>query len=223
MKLYMHPASTTSRPVMLLAKLADIPLELVVIDLMKGEHHGPEFARINPKRMVPVLDDDGFVLTESAAILKYLADKVASPLYPKDLKQRGRVHERMDWFNSDFYRDYGYNLAYPQIFPHHARASEAVTEGTVAWGKAKAAGAFGLLDQTVLGDQPYVCGASMTIADVFGAQLVSLGEILRVDFAQYPNVRRWLDGMKDLPAWKEVNAAHEGFAAARKEKPLVAL
>ena len=222
MKLYMHPVSTTSRPVMLFAKLANIPLETVVIDLMKGEHHSPDFVRLNPKRLVPVLDDDGFILTESSAILKYLADKVDSPLYPKDLKQRARVNERMDWFNSDFYRDFGYNLAYPQLFPHHARPNEAVTKGTIEWGKGKSEGGLGLLDQSILGSQKYLCGDSMTIADVFGAQLLSLGEILRVDYAKYPNVRRWLDGMKALPAWKEINAVHDGFAASMSEKPMVA-
>jgi len=223
MKLYMHPVSTTSRPVMLFARLANIPLETVVIDLMKGEHHGPDFVRLNPKRLVPVLDDEGFILTESSAILKYLADKVESPLYPKDLKQRARVNERMDWFNSDFYRDWGYNLAYPQLFPHHARPSEAVTKGTVEWGSGKAAQGLTLLDQSVLGSSPYVCGDTMTIADVFGAQLVSLGELLHVDFGKYPNVKRWLDRMKALPAWKEVNAAHDGYAASTAGKQLVAV
>jgi glutathione S-transferase len=223
MKLYMHPVSTTSRPVMLFAKLANIPLETVLIDLMKGEHHSPDFVRVNPKRLVPVLDDDGFVLTESSAILKYLADKVDSPLYPKDLKQRARVNERMDWFNSDFYRDWGYNLAYPQLFPHHARGNEAVTKGTIEWGAGKAAGGLSLLEQSIPSGQAFLCGDTMTIADVFGAQLISLGEILHVDFGKYPNVKRWLERMKALPAWKEINAAHDGFAASMAGKGLVAV
>jgi glutathione S-transferase len=223
MKLYMHPVSTTSRPVMLFAKLANVPLDLVVIDLMKGEHHGPDFVRLNPNKLVPVLDDDGFVLTESSAIIKYLADKANSPLYPKELRERARVHERMDWFNTDFYRDWGYNLAYPQLFPHHARPSADVTKATIEWGRGRAANALTLLDQQILGDKPFVCGDSMTIADIFGAQLISLGEILRVDFAKYPNVQRWLGRMKALPAWKEINAAHDGYAAAMAEKQLVAL
>ncbi len=223
MKLYMHPVSTTSRPVMLFAKLANVPLEMVVVDLMKGEHHGPDFVRVNPNKLVPVLDDDGFVLTESSAIIKYLADKANSPLYPKDLKERARVNERMDWFNTDFYRDWGYNLAYPQLFPHHARPSPDVTKATIEWGRDRAATKLTLLDQTILGDKPFVCGDSMTIADVFGAQLISLGEILRVDFGKYPNVQRWLGRMKALPAWKEINAAHDGYAAAMAETQLVAL
>ena len=221
MKLYMHPVSTTSRPVVMFATLAKIPLETTVVDLMKGEHYGPDFTKLNPNRLVPVLVDDDFVLTESSAILKYLAEKAGSPLYPKDLKQRARVNERMDWFNTNFYRDWGYNLVYPQIFPHHARATEDHTKATVQWGREKSAAALGLLNDTILGSNKYVCGDSLTIADIFGAQFVSLGEIVRVDFSKYPNVKRWLESMKSMDAWKKTNAVHEGFAASLAGKPLV--
>ena len=71
-----------------------------------------------------MLEDGDFRLTESSAILKYLADKVDSPAYPKDLKKRARVNEMMDWLNTGFYRDFGYGLVYPQIFPHHKRPSD---------------------------------------------------------------------------------------------------
>ena len=223
MKLYMHPASTTSRPVMMLAKLADIPLELVTVDILTGKHHEPEYAKINPTKLVPTLDDDGFVLTESSAIMKYLADKVESPLYPKELKARARVNERMDWLNTNFYRDWGYNLIYPQLFPHHARANEEITKGTVQWGAQKSAQIMGVLNDSLLGSNPYLCGDTMTIADLFGAQLMSAGELVRVDFGKYPNVKRWLDSIKALPAWKETNETHEGFVGSLADKPFVAI
>ena len=66
---------------------------------------------------MPVLEDGDFRLTESSAILKYLADKTRSPAYPADLRQRARINERMDWFNTGFYRDFSYGFVYPQIFP----------------------------------------------------------------------------------------------------------
>ena len=59
-----------------------------------------------------MLEDGDFRLTESAAILRYLAEKIDSPAFPKDIKQRARVNEVMDWFNSNFYRDWGYGLIY---------------------------------------------------------------------------------------------------------------
>ncbi len=84
---------------------------------------------------MPTLVDDDFVLTESSTILKYLADKFNLPAYPKDLKKRARVNEMMDWFNTGFYRDYAYNVVYPQIYPHHKRPSDEIQKGTIEWGK----------------------------------------------------------------------------------------
>ena len=74
--------------------------------------------------LVPVLEDGDFRLTESSAILKYLADKFDSPLYPKDLRQRARVNERMDWFNTQLSRDFCFGLVFAQLLPHHKRRSD---------------------------------------------------------------------------------------------------
>ena len=67
MKLYCHPASTTSRIIMMFTAEEGIDLDYQVVDLMTGEHLKPENRAINPNCLVPVLDDDGFRLTESGA------------------------------------------------------------------------------------------------------------------------------------------------------------
>ena len=85
--------------------------------------------------MVPMLEDGDFRLTESSAILKYLADKYDLPSYPKDLKKRAKINEVMDWLNTQFYRDFGYGLIYPQLFPHHKRSSDEAHAGAIAWGQ----------------------------------------------------------------------------------------
>ncbi|HWG35604.1 MAG TPA: glutathione S-transferase N-terminal domain-containing protein, partial [Gemmatimonadaceae bacterium] len=72
MKLYYHPVSTTSRPIVLFAAESDIDLDYQIVDLFTGEQYQPEYAAINPSRQVPVLEDGDFRLTESSAILKYL-------------------------------------------------------------------------------------------------------------------------------------------------------
>ena len=105
MKLYYHPVSTTSRPIVLFAAESGIDLDYEVVDLFTGEHYQPPFEAINPNHLVPVLEDGDFRLTESSAILKYLADKTDSPRYPKDLKQRARINERMDWVNTQLCRE----------------------------------------------------------------------------------------------------------------------
>lgn len=224
MKLYCHPASTTSRMIMQFAAEQGIDLEYKTVDLFTGEHYKPEFSAINPNNMVPVLEDGDFRLTESSAILKYLADKVNSPAYPKELKARARVNEMMDWFNANLYKDFGYGMVYSQTFPHHKRPSEEIQSGTIAWGKQKTQTWLKILDQHLLGpDKAYLCGDKITIADYLGIEMIAVGSLIRCDFSAYPNIQRWVKNMKALKTWPKVHEVIDGFAASMKDKQFVAL
>ena len=224
MKLYMHPVSMTSRPVRLFIAESGISVDEQVVDLFTGEHHKEPFASLNPNRLVPMLEDGDLRLTESSAILKYLADKVGSPAYPKDLKQRAKVNEMMDWLNTNFYREYAYNLIYPQLFPHMKRPNEDVQKATLEWGKERAKGWLQILNDHWIGPKNnYLCGNQITIADYLGAAFVTLGEIVRCDFSPYPNVQRWLGNMRKLKTWPKVNEVFEGYKASVKDQAFAAL
>jgi glutathione S-transferase len=221
MKLYMHPISMTSRPVRLFIADHRITCDEEVVDLMQGAHHQEPYASLNPNRLVPMLVDDDLKLTESSAILKYLADKVGSPTYPKDLKRRAKVNEAMDWINSNFYRDWGYGLAYPQLFPHHKRRSEEAQAATLEWGKQNAAKWLELLESHWIGSKRYLCGDEITIADYFAVGIVTLGELIGCDFSRYPNIQRWLASMKKLPSWESVNKEFYGLRDMVKSQEFV--
>jgi glutathione S-transferase len=214
MKLYYHPASTVSRPVVMFIQEHGIPAELQVVDLFTGEHMKEPFAAVNPSCLVPVLEEEeGFRLTESSAILKYLADKIDSPTYPKGLRERARVNEMMDWINTQLCRDLAYGTVYVQIFPGHRRPSDEAQRATVAWGQERARHWLEVLDRKLLGsDKPFLCGAQITIADYYGASFVHLAEVIGSDLAAYPNVKRWLGRMKERPMWEKVYEAINGFA-----------
>ena len=217
MKLYMHPVSTASRPVRLLIAETGIKCDEEIVDLLKGAHYEAPYASLNPNRMVPMLEDGDFRLTESSAILKYLADK-----YDKDLKKRAKVNEVMDWLNTQFYRDFGYGLVYPQLFPHHKRRSEEAHSGTIAWGQQGAKTWLQILNDHWIGPKnQYLCGSELTIADYFGAAVVSIGELVGCDYSTYPNIKRWLDNMKRLKSWDQVNEVFNGFVMANRGKELV--
>src|SRR5437879_3802693 len=72
-KFYNVPYSGNSYKVRLLLAQVGIPCEIIEVDILKGESRTPEFLKINPNGRTPVLDDNGFVLAESNAILAYLA------------------------------------------------------------------------------------------------------------------------------------------------------
>jgi glutathione S-transferase len=220
--LYMHPVSNTSRPVRLLIAENKLPVNEVIIDLMTGEHLKEPYTKLNPNGLVPTLVDDEFVLTESSAMLKYLADKFNLALYPKDLKQRARVNEMMDWFNTGFYRDYGYGVVYPQIYPHHKRPSDEVQKGTIEWGKNLTKKWLKVLNDTWLGKgNKYLTGDQMTIADIFGAGLLTSGHVTRDDFKDYPNIDRWLKNVGSLANWNKINEAMYGFRKAVESQTFV--
>jgi len=200
---------------MLFAAESGIAYEPVVVDLFSGEHFGEAYAALNPSRQVPVLEDGGFRLTECSAILKYLAESVASPAYPAELKLRARINERMDWFNTQFCRDFAYGFVYPQIFPTHKRPNSYLHGMTLEWHRVRARQWLEVLDRHIIGSrQGYVCGDAITLADYLGAPLVALGEVARVDFTAHPNVQRWLGNMKALASWPGVFAAIDGYAAS---------
>jgi glutathione S-transferase len=210
MKLYYHPVSTTCRPILLLAADERIALDLELVDLFTGTHFQPAFSAVNPSQQVPVLEDGGFRLSESSAILKYLADKAGSAAYAKDLQQRARVNECMDWFNTGLYRDLGYNLIYPQVLPNYKRKDANAQAETLAWGREKSRRWLGILDQSILGANAFVCGAQVSIADYLGIGMITLGEVIRLDYSPWRNVTRWVNTMKARPGWDKVN---EGFYA----------
>ncbi len=224
MKLYYHPISTTSRPVMLFAAESRIPLEMQVVDLFTGEHVQPPYAALNPNKLVPTLQDGDFILTENSAILKYLADKIDSPAYPRDLQQRARVNERMDWTSTQLCSDLVYALVYPQIFDAHKRRSDEAQSATLERGQARAQAWLKVLDEHVLGPgNNYLCGDAITIADYHAASYVALAEVIGSDLSVYPKVKQWLARMKALKSWPQVYQVIDGFAASLKDRPMVAV
>jgi glutathione S-transferase len=222
MKLYMHPISTPSRSILMLIAENGLEIEQRVVDIMTGEHLKEPFISLNPNGLVPLVVDDDLILTEGSAILKYLADKFNLSAYPKDLKQRAKVNESMDWFVANFYRDFAFGLVYPQIFPNFKRPSVEVQSGTIEWGKKCSNKWLKVLNDYIIGPQKnYLTGDSVTIADYLGAAQLSIGEWIGCDFGGYPNANRWLENMKNRPSWAEVNEAFCGLREALKGQEFI--
>ncbi|XP_052741376.1 glutathione S-transferase theta-1 [Bicyclus anynana] len=98
-KLYIDLMSQPSRALYILLKYAKCDFEKKLVDLRQGAHYSDEFAAINRFQKVPVIDHDGFILTESVAIIKYLSRENLIPesLYPRDSKLQARVDEFLEW------------------------------------------------------------------------------------------------------------------------------
>jgi len=208
MKLYYDPISTTSRPVMMFAAEHGLALELQQVSLLAGEHQRPRFLALNANGCVPVLVEGDFVLTESSAILKYLADRAGSRTYPVDLRARARVNAAMDWFATNFHAAVGYQLAYPILFRDISPLCDDALEQVTSHGASLAHRWLDVLDRRMIGpDHDYVAGPQLTLADYSGASVTMLAEAVGLDFSLYPNVRRWMRRMKARPGWAASYAA----------------
>jgi glutathione S-transferase len=217
MILYTYPGSPICRPIAMFIADHGLDIEQHVVDLMAGEQFDPAFAAINPNSAVPVLDDGPFRLTESSAILKYLADVADSPAYPRALQARARVNSVMDWVNTGFYRTFGYGFCYPQVLEHLKWPDPTAQSLALAAGRDGAAKYLSVLNGHFLGGRnAWLCGDDMTLADYFASGVLSLGELTGCDFADWPHVRRWYRQMQDRPNWRAANAALYGWADAVK-------
>ena len=95
---------------------------------------------------------------------------------------------------------------------------------TLEFGKQNAKRWLKVLNDYWIGpNKTYLVGNTITIADYFGAGIVTLGEIIGVDFSPYPNVQRWLAAMKKLPNWPKVNEVFYGLCDSVKEQKFNAI
>lgn len=92
---YHNSLSPPSRAALLTIRNLGLDIEVKHIDTYKGEQNTLEYLKINPLHQVPVLVDGDFILTESRAIICYLAASSKSKLYPNDLKKRALVDSRL--------------------------------------------------------------------------------------------------------------------------------
>ena len=214
MKLYYFDGSTTCRPIVMLAHEAGIPLELVPVNLFGGEQMQPAYLAKNPNGKVPLLDHDGFLLNEGSAVLKYLAEVSGSSAYPSDPQGRARVNAQMDWFNTSFYRCFGYGVVYPAVMPHLAHAPE-VQEAVTSACRKEAQSLLRILNDHMLSDAgPYLGGARPNLADFLGVAYTTIGEMIGEDFGDLRRVVRWIAAMKARPSWAAANGGFEAWRDA---------
>lgn len=137
---------------------------------------------MNPQHTIPTLNDDGFSLWESRAIIRYLADKYGktNSLYGSDAKTRAIVNQRLDFDLGTLYLRFA-EYAYPQIFAKAAPNAEH---------KKKLEDALGFLN-TFLEGQTYVAGDNVTLADISLVATVSTIDIFGFDLSKYSNVEAW--------------------------------
>jgi glutathione S-transferase len=215
MLLHLDPIATTGRPLLMVRHELGLDLPVREISLQAGDHLTPEYLRLNPNGQVPVLEDGDFVLTESGAILRYIAQ--GSSLLPTAPRAAARLEEALDWFKTGFATDYCHDFAYPLLLPKLRHPDEAVQADLTARALQRSERRFEVLDRHMLGDgRTFLCGEALTIADFVAAVMVSLGQPLGFPVSDYRNVATWLGRITALPSWAAGNAAFVAYVEAAR-------
>ncbi|XP_076165361.1 glutathione S-transferase 1-1-like [Ptiloglossa arizonensis] len=205
--LYYAPMSSPCRAVLLAAEAIGFPLNLKEINLLEGENLTPEYEQINPQKTVPFLLDGDYKLSESRAIMSYLADQYGKNdrLYPKTPTGLALVNQRLHFDIGTLYKavkDYYYPVAFGKTKDYNPEQYE------------KLKGAFEVLDSFLEG-QDYIAGRNLTIADLALATTVSTAEVLDFEIDNYSNVARWMEKIKkSAPGYRKAN--DEGAKMFRK-------
>ncbi|RKH97044.1 glutathione S-transferase family protein [Corallococcus sp. AB038B] len=200
MKLYFHPLSGNSRRVLLVAAHLDIPLERIVVDLTTGKQRETSYLGINPNGRVPVLDDGGFVLWESRAIMVYLAEKTpGQTLLPTDAQGRADVNRWLFWCSAHMAP--ANTVLVQENFVKQRTGRGPPDPAEVARGEALFAQTAPVLDSHLAG-RTWVTQERLTLADLSLAASFALAGPARLPLEGYANLRAWLGRVQQLEAWQ---------------------
>lgn len=163
--------------------------------MFNGEHMTPEYKKINPTSTVPALiDSDGFQVFDSSAISIYLVEKYApdQSLYPKDLKQRTTVNERLFYVSSYMFPRI-YQIFVPGYFGNENEIPQEKIDGILRGYETI---------ETFLKNDDYLAGSSLTLADLsLWAIMESLNQVIPIDEGKFPSFVSWLARLRELPTY----------------------
>jgi glutathione S-transferase len=209
MKLYGFPPSPNTWKVRAVAAHLGAALELELVDLTKPRT--PEYLAINPSGRTPTLVDGDFTLSESSAIMQYIAGRSPNTLWPNDARARADITRWQCWQLAHF----GAESCQPLIFQRLVKKilnlgppdEAAVAKGTEAFNRDAR-----LLDAH-LSKHPYLVGNAVTLADFAAAAMLFYAKEAEMPLAPYSHLRDWFGRVSALPAWRDTAPAPVSAAA----------
>jgi glutathione S-transferase len=188
LRLHSHPLSTFSRRVRIALLEKKIPHEIVEVDMAAKQHRSPEYLKLNPYGRVPTLEEDGFVLYESTAILEYLElTRPDEPLLPPDPRGRALAAMHVKLCDIQVARQTS-----TIIFPKRFLPKERWDEKAMGQAKAEIEKHFAILDGQ-LGTKQWLVNDRYGMVEVCYTPLVQFLELMEI--APPPAVAAWVERM----------------------------
>ena len=200
LKLHHHPFSTFARRVRIALIEKNIPAELVEVDMIARAHRGPAYLALNPYGRVPTLEEDGFVLYESTAILEYLeATHPTPPLVPADARGRALVAMHMKLCDIQVARQTGII-----IFPRRFLPKDRWDDAAMAQAKKEIEKHFAIVETQLKGKE-YMVGNQYSLVEVCYTPFVEFLPLMEI--TPPPGVAAWVQRMLDRPSAKQTKSA----------------
>jgi glutathione S-transferase len=193
-----RPSSFNTQKVLWLADELSLNYEHIPAGGSFGGLDTPQFLAMNPHGRVPVIDDNGTVVWESHAILRYLAARYDKhQFWSEDPGDRARVEPWMDWAQTTLQPDFllGVFWAFYRT-PEHARNWDAIRSKVALCTRH-----FLLLD-SILSKQPYLCGAHISLADFPAGTALYRYFALDIERPSVPSVEAWYQRLRLRPAYR---------------------
>ncbi|HEY7316246.1 MAG TPA: glutathione S-transferase family protein [Candidatus Binatia bacterium] len=192
MKLYNVAYSGNSYKVRLLLAQLGIPSEMIEVDILKGESRTPEFLKINPNGRTPVLDDNGFILAESNAILAYLAR--GTGFLPDDRKMFGLIFQ---WL---FFEQYSHEpyIATSRFWLQHK--TDSPERSAILAAKRDGGWAALKVMEDHLAKHDFFVGA-YTIADIALFAYTHVSHEGGFPLDDFPKIHAWIERVKSQPGF----------------------
>jgi len=197
MKLLGRKTSGNVQKVLFLLEELKLPYEREDYGRQFNNTQTPDYLRLNPNAKVPTLVDGKLVIWESNTILRYLAAKAKSPLYPTDPGQRSQVERWMDWQLASL------NNPYLAMF-REAKLEPAKRSADFANQQKDLGAQLSILDKSM---GKFVAGEEFSIADICLAPIVYRCLRFGVDLPELANVKRWDAAISAREAFKKATAA----------------
>ena len=171
----------------------DAQFEFVSVDMKGGENRSPEFLRLNPAGKIPVLVDGNLILTESAAIVMYVAEKYpARELMPADLAERANAYRWSLFTVTELEQPLQRIALHTSGYPKNRRLPEEIALAKEDFAKMAA-----ILDRHMVGRE-FIVGSGFTIADCISAFVVDWADKEGL-LDRFPNLKDYLGRMYARP------------------------
>eukprot|EP01137_Pigoraptor_chileana_P033773 Opistho-2@25192 len=210
-KVYGMAMSTCTRRVITALEEKGLAYELEIVDLMKGAHKQPDFLKLQPFGQIPVLEDDGYRVYESRAIVHYLESKYPNKgtnlLHLEDPKKFGQIEQ---WLNVEVshYNPYTSGIVSELMFKPIFAPGAPIDQEKVQGLRNSLNASLDVYERHLAAGNEYLANNEFSFADLshlpYGLYLVKAGH--GDAFESRPHVKAWWDRITARASWVKASA-----------------